>query len=113
MATVKVAGGVPGTFPEVEWIKGKYSKLTGPRFEQTKNIELMEYSITFKKLKMHDAGQYQVRAISKDGQHSAPFELKLKAQMSKGSDKKGPKDEKVTEKEAAADAAFKKRMKRM
>ena len=111
--TIRVAGGPPDQPPSITWIKGKWNELKGPKYAVQSDLDKMEWTLTFKKPKMHDAGAYQVKAISGAGDHCAPFELKLLAQqLSKGKDIKGQRQADNAA-DAEADAAFKKRMKRM
>jgi len=112
VVTIKVAGGPPDQPPTIQWIKGKWSELKGPNYEMRKNLETMEYTLVFKKPKMHDAGSYKVKAISAAGDHDSPFSLKILSQQMTKSDGKGASGGKP-DMEADADAAFKKRMKRM
>merc|ERR1711879_648714 len=64
--------------PKVVWIKGKWNALTkGDRFEMTSDDRHTWHKITFKKVKMNEAGLYSVKVVSKGKEETAQFSLKV------------------------------------
>ena len=62
-AIILVAGGNPDKMPEVKWVKGKWNELNGPRYAFESNLEKMEFKLTFKSPKLHDAGTYTIKVL--------------------------------------------------
>jgi hypothetical protein len=72
----------------------------------------LDYSLVIKKAKFHDIGNYTMKVVSENGEHSAVTKLTVLAAKVK-SRPTSAKGKQQDESEIKADEAFKKRMKRM